>query len=548
MFNNLKNFSKIEFFIYLTIIFFIFLASYFYYSGNIIKIRDEQRKQDLLLLKSRIDNYFKKNNIYPISTSWICFDNSDLQKQISDNILRDPLFNENNSQYCYRYKTSKDGKEFKLYCILEGTGELFQVYSEKGQNLFTSLPFEDPWFSPNFEFRKKIKILPFKDLNSDLKDFPFLLSISSEDFKNKNLNANKIIFFDPEKKEIIPKEIISINNETGNILSFLKLDEAPLQKEKDIYIYYDNTATSLYKINYVYNENFVCVFHFDELNFPLDSTKNNILLLSDNNISKKENGKIYKSLFLDGTSGLSLRGLQEDKLLDGFTFQIWIFPKGEIKPKVINPSNEETNPSNEETNPSNEETNPSNITNTPNEINTTSTNDIKNEVFDLNNKEYKNKPIFVLQDKNGNNLGLYLSFYVTSTTSTNSTSSQNQEKIMGNLNFLVNNENFNFPQNVKLNEWNFLSFLFSKDKLTLFINRNKEEISYNFSGRNFYNSESYFLIGKSNPNSQESNYFSGLIDELQISKIILPVDWTFLSFENQDNPIKNIQLEKEERF
>ena len=522
-----KGFSIVEVIFYLLIVIFIFFAAFSYYQGNIVRMRDEKRKEDLNILKEKLEQYFSKNNIYPISDSWICLEKSQILKEISAENIQDPLFSQDSQNYCYRYKSAKEGKEFKIYAISERDGKIIEVFSKEGKNIFSSLPNLDPWYNPNLHARKRILIYP-KNLSTEIKDFPYFLEISDKDLINEK--EDKILFFDPENNKKIEREIIKFDKDKGNLLAFLKIPNLFPQKDKKIYLYFDNDKISEKNSKETYDNNYLAIFHFDEIGLPINSLSNNIYAICEKDSIEKVDGKIGKAANFDGENSLKILGLDKLKMDKGFTFQAWIFPKGEKIVETI----ETTTPSEINTS-TQEESEEENLSQTSSSTKVISI----SKIVGTDNKEFIEKPILTWQDIKGNFLELSLSFFVTSSTSIQNNTST-QESIEGKFRLRITNKEITFPQKIKLNEWSFIALTISDNEVYFFVQGEGYKEAISFEKKDLGTQNYYFLIGKNVrgdiQEAQENNYFTGFMDEIFISKIPRDESWLNFTFENQNSP------------
>jgi type II secretory pathway pseudopilin PulG len=525
--NSQKGFSIVEVIFYLLIVIFIFFAAFSYYQGNIVRIRDEKRKEDLNILKEKLEQYFSKNNIYPISDSWICLEKSQILKEISAENIQDPLFSQDSQNYCYRYKSAKEGKEFKIYAISERDGKIIEVFSKEGKNIFSALPNLDPWYNPNWHARKRI-LISSKNLSTEIKDFPYFLEISDKDLINEK--EDKILFFDPENNKKIEREIIKFDKDKGNLLAFLKIPNLFPQKDKKIYLYFDNDKISEKNSQETYDNNYLAIFHFDEIGLPINSLSNNIYAICEKDSIEKVDGKIGKAANFDGENSLKILGLDKLRMDKGFTFQAWIFPKGEKIVETI----ETTTPS--EINTSTQEE--SEEENLPQTSSSTKVISIS-KIVGTDNKEFIEKPILTWQDIKGNFLELSLSFFVTSSTSIQNNTST-QESIDGSFRLRITNKEITFPQKIKLNEWSFIALTISDNEVYFFVQGEGYKETISFEKKDLRVQNYYFLVGKNVrgdvQEAQENNYFTGFMDEIFISKIPRDESWLNFTFENQNSP------------
>jgi type II secretory pathway pseudopilin PulG len=525
--NSQKGFSIVEVIFYLLIVIFIFFAAFSYYQGNIVRMRDEKRKEDLNILKEKLEQYFSKNNIYPISDSWICLEKSQILKEISAENIQDPLFSQDSQNYCYRYKSAKEGKEFKIYTISERDGKIIEVFSKEGKNIFSALPNLDPWYNPNWHARKRI-LISSKNLSTEIKDFPYFLEILDKDLINEK--EDKILFFDPENNKKIEREIIKFDKDKGNLLSFLKIPNLFPQKDKKIYLYFDNDKISEKNSKETYDNNYLAIFHFDEIGLPINSLSNNIYAICEKDSIEKVDGKIGKAANFDGENSLKILGLDKLRMDKGFTFQAWIFPKGEKIVETI----ETTTPSEINTS-TQEESEEENLSQTSSSTKVISI----SKIVGTDNKEFIEKPILTWQDIKGNFLELSLSFFVTSSTSIQNNTSA-QESIEGNFRLRITNKEITFPQKIKLNEWSFIALTISDNEVYFFVQGEGYKEAISFEKKDLVTQNYYFLVGKNVrgdvQEAQENNYFTGFMDEIFISKIPRDESWLNFTFENQNSP------------
>ncbi len=346
--NNLKKkltirgltiFSKTELVIYSLIFIFLVTAVLIFYFNIAAEQRDEERRNDLVILERALSNYFKEHNAYPRMAEWQCIEQDVLKKgtfsqRIGDyleEIPRDPLFRdgEQEPEFCYHYKSANDEEEYKIYARLErGRGkEVTEVFSFGGGKIYTGVYEETPWFDSDWKYRKEI-VIDKSQIRSDLEDFPLLVDLKDEDIKDKSRRQGKdIIFVDKDNKKL-KREIESYDNLTGELVAWIRMPFLSAEEDTRFYVYYGNPETIEEESRAVWDDHYLIVHHFEELfGTSYDSTVKRINGKVFGDIEQGVEGKIAGAFNFDGDDDYISLGLPEQLLnLPALTLSFWVYP------------------------------------------------------------------------------------------------------------------------------------------------------------------------------------------------------------------------------
>jgi len=128
---------------------FVFLIVFInYYWGSLAASRNIKRESDLNLLKKSLEWYWLSESSYPAQDNkWCCVEEK-VGEDKCDNFLEeileyvtavpeDPLYPrkfKTDQKYCYHYKTINNGRDYKVYIIMEKRG-IIETYSPGGKEI-----------------------------------------------------------------------------------------------------------------------------------------------------------------------------------------------------------------------------------------------------------------------------------------------------------------------------------------------------------------------------------------------------------------------------
>ena len=123
------------------------------------------------------------------------------------------------------------------------------------------------WFSPFWEFRKKITIDGTKVAgSSSLSNFPVLLSITDADLKNKaQSNGNDILFTLSDGVTKLNHEIEKYTNSSGTLIAWINVPTVNVGENSMFYMYYGNAgASNQQNVTGVWGANYNGVWHMND--------------------------------------------------------------------------------------------------------------------------------------------------------------------------------------------------------------------------------------------------------------------------------------------
>jgi len=345
--NNIKNifkkrefqrFSPFEILFYIISILFFLCIIFLFIRGVYPEKRDNERIKDLAILEKALSSYYRDYSKYPEIREWKCLEKDKIEngvfaqgiKNYISEIPEDPLFKagKSDSNFCYWYKTSQDNEEYKIYAVLEKEKEIYQVYSPKGEMIYTGQLDEIAWFDYNWKFRKKITIDHTKVIN-DLTDFSLLIYLKDEDLKENARRIGKDIIFVGSDGKKLKRDIEDYDSLTGELSAWVKIPFLSSIEDTEIYIYYSNPQIIEINDQDAWDKNFLMVQHFKETSGQsLDSTSNNINGEIQGNLKQGVEGKIYKAYEFDGIDDFV--ALENSVLLsdlNNITIGVWVLPK-----------------------------------------------------------------------------------------------------------------------------------------------------------------------------------------------------------------------------
>ena len=105
---------------------FLFAIAFSLVIINQAQNRDIERISEVNDLRAALQSYYLDKGYYPVEASWCSVESNcqNLLKEIPPYLSvlpQDPLYPANDEEklYSYRYKTTEDGKEYKIYAELE---------------------------------------------------------------------------------------------------------------------------------------------------------------------------------------------------------------------------------------------------------------------------------------------------------------------------------------------------------------------------------------------------------------------------------------------
>ncbi|MBZ9572681.1 DUF2341 domain-containing protein [Patescibacteria group bacterium] len=494
-----RRFSRLEILAYILIIFLLFLAIFLFVRGLLAEARDRERIANIKILEEGLENYFEENEKYPQVSEWECLE-KDVQsngkfwqemKNYLPEIPRDPFYDPSHPIFCYHYKSTDQGKEYKLYTTLEKK-KIYQVYSGGGELIFTGKLGEGPWYNSDWKFRKKIKIFQQK-VAGDLENFPVLVYLKDEDLRERAKPAGvDILFVSSDGKTLLLREIEKYDSQTGELVAWVKVPSVSATGDTEIYIYYGSSKTIQVNEKDTWEENFLAVYHFNEISgTTTDTTSNGNDGTPEGKLTQGAEGKIFRGAKFDGKDDYINLGAEDSFYeMESLTFQAWVFPEGESE---------------------------------------------DDKIFGLDGAEYKKRGIFGWEGSD------YGPWQLVTSLSETSFGSGYQE---------ITSEN---P--LELNQWNFVAGAFGEDEMILFINGEKTSQELRYKEELRKGKEKFAEIGRyyresliSDSKVWRSYSFSGILDEVRISKVARPLSWIETSFQNQKDPATFIELGAEELY
>ena len=155
------------------------------------------------------------------------------------------------------------------------------------------------WYNPAWPYRKKITILA-SEVAADLSDFPVLISITDPDLTKAQPDGDDILFTSYNGITKIDYERERFIDFTGNLVAWVNISSLSSTQDTEIYMYYGHSgASDQQEAEYVWDSNYMGVWHLGETSGTrFDSTNNNDLSESGT-VSYSNNGKFGNALNLD---------------------------------------------------------------------------------------------------------------------------------------------------------------------------------------------------------------------------------------------------------
>lgn len=188
------------------------------------------------------------------------------------------------------------------------------------------------WYNDAWKYRKEIVIDNTKvSGNSDLTDFPVLVSITDVDLKhNAKLNGYDILFTDRLQNKL-SHEIESYNPTTGTLVAWVRIVQLYTAIDTHFYIYYGNPlADDQSNPTGVWNSNFKGVYHLSDSSGTNinDSTSNNFDLtkLAAATPAPTTSGKIGSAQSFAGNDHINAPSAPALPVNGSWTIDFWVNP------------------------------------------------------------------------------------------------------------------------------------------------------------------------------------------------------------------------------
>ena len=119
------------------------------------------------------------------------------------------------------------------------------------------------WYNNSWEQRKKITTTLNTEINSDLTDFPTLISFTHSDLTQATeSDGTDIVFTASDGTTELAYEIERFDQSTGEVIAWVKIPTVSASENTDIYIYYKGTATS--SSSSVWDSSYKLVWHLNQ--------------------------------------------------------------------------------------------------------------------------------------------------------------------------------------------------------------------------------------------------------------------------------------------
>ena len=187
-----------------------------------------------------------------------------------------------------------------------------------------------------FNYRKQISINASM-VDSDLSNFPVLVSITDNDLKNNaDTTGYDIIFTSSEINwekgifsDILPHEIEKWDSSTGELVAWVKLDEVNSTTNTTFYMYYNSICKSdKQNTSGVWDDNYRAVYHMNDITTSTirDSTANlNNGTKTGANSPQETDGFIAKAQDFPDDCEINISTGFSD-IRDAVTVEVWIKP------------------------------------------------------------------------------------------------------------------------------------------------------------------------------------------------------------------------------
>jgi len=183
-----------------------------------------------------------------------------------------------------------------------------------------------PWANLNWQYRKEITINHSK-VNATLTDFPALISLNSDaDLANNAQDDGDDIAFTDLDGGQFAHEIEYFNNDTGELLAWVKIPYLYDSVNTVLYMYYGNPiCDNMQNPEEVWSPNFVMVQHLQEISGTHnDSTSYGNDGLPQGTLNQNAAGKIDGADELDGRNDyIELAHNESLKLTNAISVEVW---------------------------------------------------------------------------------------------------------------------------------------------------------------------------------------------------------------------------------
>ena len=121
----------------------------------------------------------------------------------------------------------------------------------------------DGWYDDSWDYRKKITASLDTVIDSDLTDFPYLVSVTDSDLtKAAESDGSDIVFIASDDTTELAYEMEKFDQSTGEIIAWIKIPTVSGSENTDIYMYYKGTSTS--DSSSVWDDNYKLVYHLNQ--------------------------------------------------------------------------------------------------------------------------------------------------------------------------------------------------------------------------------------------------------------------------------------------
>ena len=122
------------------------------------------------------------------------------------------------------------------------------------------------WYHDSWEFRKNITLSlnTATGVNSDLTDFPVLISFTDTDLIQTNESQGRdFVFTESDGTTVLSHEIEKFDNTTGEVIAWVKLPTMSASSTTEIYMYYKGDTIGFDSAD-VWNDDYVLVWHLNQ--------------------------------------------------------------------------------------------------------------------------------------------------------------------------------------------------------------------------------------------------------------------------------------------
>ena len=122
------------------------------------------------------------------------------------------------------------------------------------------------WYHDSWEFRKNITLSlnTATGVNSDLTDFPVLISFTDTDLIQTNESLGRdFVFTQSDGMTVLSHEIEKFDNTTGEVIAWVKLPTMSASSTTEMYMYYKGDTIGFNSAD-VWNDDYVLVWHLNQ--------------------------------------------------------------------------------------------------------------------------------------------------------------------------------------------------------------------------------------------------------------------------------------------